>query len=370
MTKRERFIDYVKNGGEKFASPQIGGGAGFDTKVKGYEWFTDTSIDDTIEVSEMFDMVPLYNFGIPDAGMCNPELAFREIEREEIEGERRVVTELKTPLGSVYREYVEHKKNGITPTRYAIDSEDGLKILEWYIDGWTECDMAPITGWCKSMVEKIGQRGAIDFQWCMQPYEMLGWPNTLDTMFLANDYTDYFYKLMNKICVLNLKLQDAVKESGADFVFLGGPAAEMINPDYFERFLVPYAKMMSDEAHKRGLLIYSHVCSPIEPMLSMGYYNQWGVDCFETLSMPPVGNVKSLADALSKLDESICVRGNIGLDSLLSCTPGEIEELCFKALEDSEGRKHILAASDYLFYNIPEENVRAMCDSVKKYFGR
>ena len=102
-------------------------------------------------------------------------------------------------------------------------------------------------------------------------------------------------------------------------------------------------------------------------MLTNGYFNEMGIDLFETLSMPPVGNVESLADALSKLDPKICTRGNIGLDLLINETPERIEQECFTALKASEGRKHILAASDYLFYNIPEENVRAMCDSIKKY---
>ena len=34
MTNRERFINYIKNGEGKFiCSPQIGAGAGFDTKL-------------------------------------------------------------------------------------------------------------------------------------------------------------------------------------------------------------------------------------------------------------------------------------------------------------------------------------------------
>lgn len=369
MTNREKFIDYVKNGGEKFASPQIGCGAGFDTQMMSNEWYSETTFEDTIEVTQRFDMVPLYNLALPDAGICCDELAFKETKKVETDDTKKVIYELKSPYGNVYKEFVEHKANGITPIKFAVEEEEHLKVLEWYIERWTECDLANITKWCKEQVEKVEQKGAISFQWCMQPYELLGWPNTLNTMYLANDCTEYFYKIMDKICILNLKLFDAVVSGGADFVFLGGPGSEMISPDYYERFLVPYSKMMTEEAHKRGLLIYSHICSPIEPMLSLGYYNKFGIDCFETLSMPPVGNVKSLSDALSKLDESICIRGNIGLDSLLTCTPEQIEELCFTALRESEGRKHILAASDYLLYGIPEENVNAMCNSVKKYFG-
>lgn len=170
---------------------------------------------------------------------------------------------------------------------------------------------------------------------------------------------------MDKILSLDIRLLDCCQKAGVDFVFLGAPASEMISPEYYEKFIVPYSQIFSQEAHRRGILVYSHICSPIEPMLTMGYFNQMGIDLFETLSMPPVGNVESLADALAKLDPAICTRGNIGLDVLLTQDAASVKEHCYKALRESEGRKHILAASDYLFYDIPAENVAAMCDSIK-----
>ena len=42
----------------------------------------------------------------------------------------------------------------------------------------------------------------------------------------------------------------------------------------------------------------------------------------------------------------------------------EILEVASKA-----GRKHVLAASDYLFHDIPEENVQAMCRAVRQFYG-
>ena len=124
--------------------------------------------------------------------------------------------------------------------------------------------------------------------------------------------------------------------------------------------------------HKAGMLVYIHICSPIEPMLSMGYYNQMGIDLFETLSEAPVGNVKNIEDAFSKLDSEICTRGNIGLDSLMLDTPEQIYEKSINILETARrmGRKHILAASDYMFYNAQTENVHAMAKAVLDFNGK
>lgn len=137
----------------------------------------------------------------------------------------------------------------------------------------------------------------------------------------------------------------------------------------WNKFLVPYSKQVTQIAHEAGLLVYSHICSPIEPMLSKGYYNEMGIDLFETLSEAPVGNVKSIEDAFSKLSPDICTRGNIGLDALLYETPEQIYERSRKILMTAKqmGRKHILAASDYLFYDCKTENVHAMCEAVKDF---
>ena len=172
-----------------------------------------------------------------------------------------------------------------------------------------------------------------------------------------------------ELCQLDERLLPAVAAGGADFVFLGGPGSELIPPAYYEEFLIPYSQTLSAMAHAQGLLIYSHICSPIEPMLSLGYYNQMGIDLFETLSEPPVGNVKSLEDAFSKLDGAICTRGNLGLDLLLTASPAEILDRSVRILETAQrmGRKHILAASDYLFYDTPAENVHAMCEAVRRF---
>ena len=90
------------------------------------------------------------------------------------------------------------------------------------------------------------------------PYELLCFPSNKDTAIFASIYEDRFKKLMDKVLRLDEKLLPAVAAGGSDFVFLGGPGAEMISPAYYEKFLVPYSKIVTDMAHKAGLLIYSH----------------------------------------------------------------------------------------------------------------
>ncbi len=374
MTNREILIHYIKNGGDKFiCSPQIGAGAGFDTKLAGKTWLSETTHVDTIHACRRFDMVPLYNFGLPDLTALTPDIHWQGEPMTVAEnGRRHFKNRFVTPKGELFVTVIEDELKGSCQTKYLITKEEELDILEYYLDSLLEVkDFSFIENTVRSIRDMMGEGEALDIQWAMQPYELLCFPGTMDTAMLAIDCPEQFKRLMDKILRLDEKLINAVAAGGSDFVFLGGPGAEMISPKYYENYLVPYSKQVTDMVHKAGMLVYTHICSPIEPMLTRGYYNQMGIDLFETLSEAPVGNVKSIEDAFCKLDPAICTRGNIGLDALLNETPDEIKERSFRILETARrmGRKHILAASDYLFYQTPVENVQAMCEAVREFNG-
>ncbi len=142
---------------------------------------------------------------------------------------------------------------------------------------------------------------------------------------------------------------------------------ELISPDIYEQYLVPDSKIITDYVHQLGGMIYCHICSPIEPLLSRGYFNQMGLDLFETLSPPPVGNVPDIAKARKILNPEICTRGNLGLDILLNGSEQDIQKATIDIIEKTKGTKHIIAASDYLFYDIPLNNVKAMIRTVNEY---
>lgn len=371
MTARQQYLSYVRQGGDFFCSPQIGAGAGFDAKLAGKTWLSETTTEDTIKACRQFDMLPLFNFPLPDLSCLCDSLRWETVSEALLpDGKRHTVRRLSTPRGDLETHFLEQPLLGGAQTKFPVTEEANLSLLEYYLDCLLECsDFSPITRAVQEIRRQVGEDDALDIQWAMQPYELLGFPNVLDTSVLALECPHTFRRLMDKILLLDERLLPAVAAGGADFVFLGGPGSELIPPAYYEEFLIPYSRTLSAMAHAQGLLIYSHICSPIEPMLSLGYYNQMGIDLFETLSESPVGNVKSLEDAFSKLDSAICTRGNLGLDLLLTASPAEILDRSVRILETAQrmGRKHILAASDYLFYDTPAENVHAMCEAVRRF---
>lgn len=372
MTNREKLLNYIRHGGDKFiCSPQIGAGAGFDAMIAGKTWLGQATMEDTMNACAMFDMTPLYNMGLPDLTKLVPEIQISHTMTLSSGGKRKTHKNVfSTPVGELTSMSIEDELSGGCPVEFYVKDEEDLDVLEYYLDRLLEVtDFSIVTEHVRNCRKLVGEENAFDIQWAMQPYEVWGFPSTADTAILATIAEEQFRRIMDKVLRLDEKLIKAVAAGGSDFVFLGGPGSEMISPKYYENFMVPYSQMVTDMAHEQGLLIYSHICSPIEPMLTMGYYNKMGIDLFETLSPPPVGNVKSIEDAFSKLSPEICTRGNIGLDALLNETPEQIYEKSWNILEMAKkmGRKHILAASDYLFYETKIENVHAMCRAVKDF---
>lgn len=366
MAIQSDFVNYVRHGGVKpRVSLQIGAGAGFDCKLAGKEWNSEGTLADTIAAYEIVGCEPLFNVGLPAFGDCVPELKWNC--RPSKEGEFRVTESfLKTPYGTISWEMKEKKYCGGTPTRYPLSSESQrvFEIVNWYAEQFAK-GINYVPELIAPIVNEAHAFGPVCIQWNVQPFELMGLLSVDNLAILAMLEPEKYRMACDFIRNINIELIKAIFEGGADFIFLGAPAAEMISPMLYEKFIIPDSKKICDAVHAAGGLVYSHICSPIEPFLTMGFYNQMGLDLFETLSPPPVGNVEDFAKARQILDKNMCTRGNIGLDLLLNGTPEQIAMATHSIVEKSRGYKHFVAASDYLFYDIPLENVKAVVDTVQ-----
>lgn len=362
---RRRFLDYVRGGGDQpYVSLQIGAGAGFDARLAGREWNSEATLADTIAAYQRVGCDPLLNVAIPPFGQVFPPLAW-EHQTEIVGNDRITQSHLETPFGPLQFKIHETKKTGATPMVYPLGADDPLDPVLWYADQHARAiDYIPdLLG---PVLEEAQPHGAVSIQWNLQPFELFGLASVPDLVLQAMLNPTRYRQVCDRIREVNILLARKVIQCGADFVFLGGPGAEMLSPRLYEEYLVPDSQAISRAVHEAGGLIYSHVCSPVEPLLTMGYFNQMGIDLFETLSGPPVGNVADLAAARRILDPNICTRGNIGLDVLLNGSVEQVIEATQAVLRATAGTRHIVAASDYLFHDIPLENARAVVETVNK----
>ena len=197
MNLHDQFLNYVTHGGRPICSPQIGAGAGFDAKLAGKEWISQTTLADTLAAVARFDVVPLINIGLCDLGECSSELKWREV--RSLAQADRITKEyvLRTPKGALTRTVVEEKRKGSFQTKYPVDKSDDLPALEWYLDAALRSDFTAVTYFVKDAVSTIAGHAALCVQWAVQPYELLCFPNTVDTVLLAHDQPVEFRRLMN-----------------------------------------------------------------------------------------------------------------------------------------------------------------------------
>ncbi len=370
MTVKNEFIDFVKNGASKpFVSLQIGAGAGFDVKLAGKSWNSQGTLDDTINAYEIVGGYPLFNIGLPSLEQMGPDLPY-ENKYSKKEEEKFTNTRLDTPFGQLEWKFHELPKIGTMIMKYPVnvdEDENAFNLIKWFADQHYKY-RDKIAEKIQPAVEKLKDHGPISVQWNIQPFEMFGLTSVDNLVLLAKLFPDQFRQACDHIRDINAALFEEVFKTDVDFVFLGAPGSEMLSPEFYEKYIIPDSQKLTDVVHNKGKLVYSHICSPIEPFLTMGFYNKMGIDLFETLSPPPVGNVESIEKARQIIDDNICTRGNIGLDLLLNGSKEEIEEATTNLCKATKGTKHMIAASDYLFYDIPLENVQTMVETAQNFF--
>ncbi len=365
MSMRQEFIEYVKNGGDRpVVSLQIGAGAGFDTKLAGKEWVSETTLDDLIVAYEKAECLPLFNIALSFDFV--PQFKWEKFDLPSTGESRNTGTRMDTPCGELVWNFREQKRHGITPTKYPIDPDSNLDVVKWYAEQVYE-NIGRVSQVLAAPLNKLQPHGAVSVQWPLQPFELFGLSFAVPQSVMLMEDPEYYRGLCDMIRDINIDLMTEVYRLGADFVFLGGPGVEAASPMIYEDFLIPDSKKITDAAHERGGLIYSHICSPVQPFLDKGFYNRMGIDLFETLSPPPVGNVADLKKAREFLPREMCTRGNIGLDILLNGSREQVEQETLRILEATKGYKHMVAASDYMFYEIPLENVKTVVETVRNY---
>jgi len=366
MSIRKAFIEYVKEGGDRpLVSFQIGAGAGFDAKLAEREWISESILQDTIHAYEQVGGWPLFNVGLPDLGGPIPKLRWQS-HVETCRGLRITRSWLDTPWGPLKREFREQPRMGICPVRYPLIFGDNLDVVNWYAEQFVQG--IPYVGeLLRDTLDRLQTIGPVSVQWNLQPFEIFGLATAVDQVMMLTMDPEGYRKICDTVLEANLGMLDAVLEAGADFVFVGGPGREVASPLVYTEFLVPDSRKIGERVRAAGGLVYSHICSPVQPFLSMGFYNQMGLDLFETLSGPPVGNVEDLGQARRILPKDMCTRGNIGLDLLLQGSRDEVEATTISVLDSTRGSKHMVAASDYLFYDVPLENLQVVVQTVEEY---
>ncbi|NQU54663.1 MAG: hypothetical protein HQ522_19245 [Bacteroidetes bacterium] len=152
-------------------------------------------------------------------------------------------------------------------------------------------------------------------------------------------------------------------QTGCDMVSNGDSPAgpEMISPDMYEMYALPYETRVVEEAHKNNMPYTLHICGNTETILELML--QSGADAFE------LDYKTDVQKAFDALHDKACFIGNIDPSGVLAMGSPELVEI--KTIEllnvFSKTNRFILNAGCAIPSNTPEENLRRMIKVAREY---
>ncbi len=153
-------------------------------------------------------------------------------------------------------------------------------------------------------------------------------------------------------------------QTGCDMVSNGDSPAgpEMVSPEMYEVFALPWEKKVVDQAHQFNLPYTLHICGNTEPILDLMLKS--GTDAVE------LDYKTDVQRAFNATHEKVCFIGNIDPSGVIAMGSRELVEQ--KTLEllhvFSKTNRFILNAGCAIPSNTPEENLRSLIRVAREYW--
>ena len=154
-------------------------------------------------------------------------------------------------------------------------------------------------------------------------------------------------------------------QTGCDMVSNGDSPAgpDLISPEMYERFALPYEKRVADEAHRLGLPYALHICGDTTRILDAMV--RTGTDCLE------LDYKTDTAAAHAALKDRVTLIGNIDPSGVLrwgdvNKVEAETRALC-RAFADTP--RFILNAGCAIPQGTPSDNIRALVRVAREFGG-
>jgi hypothetical protein len=179
--------------------------------------------------------------------------------------------------------------------------------------------------------------------------------NPTNIFYQWNDWQDVFIRSMDAVYEASLFVMSIALKEGIDFMSDSSYGLEMTSPELFATMDFPYIHRFANWTHQRGGLFWYHNCGFTSQLIKDGVFNALGADVIETIAPPPEGD-NDLAESRSRIDRSICTKGNLNLRLLRDGLPEQITDQVQKMVESVQGYTHIFSTADGVLQGTRPEN--------------
>lgn len=364
MPKRERYLAIVDNqaSNDIIFAPLTD--SLFGASFAGKPWISDCTVADQTAATQACGYHgSLVRGSTPDLTV-NPVLTgLVETERTtDTEEERRYRQRIATPKGELSRDLVEQPKRGITATSEWMEDEDELPAALWIVEevlaGRRDQAILDLYG---PWVEEARAADMVTQVQLELPFFFFSLPGFADgPVMLAMDEDSEYHEAMAGAEKAIHHVASLLVRSGVDFIWLGAGGTEILSPTIWEELVIPQSKRLVEHVRAQGGRTHFHCCGQSRLWIEKGYFNEIGMDVVETLSAPPSGSVEDVADARSRIAESVVTRGNIDLGLILQGTPEACADAAREVIAATKGKPHLVGAGDAILYGTPPANLQAI----------
>lgn len=194
--------------------------------------------------------------------------------------------------------------------------------------------------------------------------DLMGMDNYLVKMYTHPEVVE---AVTDKVCEFYYEANERLYDQAGDLIdgfFFGndfGTQRDLImSPRHFDRFVMPWFKKFTDQAHRRGYQVILHSCGSIYKVI--GRLIDAGVDCLH-----PLQALAANMDAATLAREfkgKIAFLGGIDTQELLVHATPEQVKADVRRVRDLLGPCLIVSPShEALLPNVPPENIAAMAEA-------
>ena len=188
-----------------------------------------------------------------------------------------------------------------------------------------------------------------------------GIENWMTDLFLAEE--DLMHELLDYCMEATCRFINLMAQTGCDMLSNGDSTAgpDLIAPELYEKYALPYEKQVVNTAHKAGLPYTLHICGNTELILNQMIST--GSDAFELDYKTDVHRIIEI------FDEKTTLIGNIDPSGVLAMgTPELVRETTLDLLNEFAGTNRlILNAGCAIPPSTPEINIRTMIETARNF---
>lgn len=166
------------------------------------------------------------------------------------------------------------------------------------------------------------------------------------------DDANFVRDLMDFVTELEIRFAKAQVHAGADMIGIGDAAASLLSRRFYDEFVFPRQKKITDEIHSLRASVRLHICGDTRHLLEgMG---RVGADIVDLDSLSP------LAEARRRMGRRQVLLGNIDpVRTLRNGTPASVYEALGECHRQA-GERFIVGAGCEVVRDTPEENLHAL----------